>query len=117
MAAFIMSMQLELGKSEVRIVDLEPGDIHTNFNEAVSKGSEAGYGNRVAKTWVAVDRNLKAGPKPDLVAQHILKLIDRRNPPGRILVGDAFQTKIAPFILRFLPQRTRLWGLRKYYGI
>jgi len=117
MAAFIMSMQLELGKSKVRIVDLEPGDIHTNFNEAVNKGSEAGYGDRVAKTWIAVDRNLKAAPNPDLVAQQILKLIDQRNPPDRILVGDAFQTKIAPFILRFLPQRTRLWGLRKYYGI
>jgi short-subunit dehydrogenase len=117
MAAFIMSMQLELGESKVQIVDLQPGDIHTNFNEAVSKGSEAGYGDRVAKTWIAVDRNLKAAPKPDLVAEQILKLIDQRNPPGRILVGEAFQTKIAPLIFRLLPQRTRLWGLRKYYGI
>ncbi len=117
MAALTMSIQLELGRSKVRIVDLQPGDIHTNFNEAVTKGPEKGYGDRVAKTWRAVDRNLKAAPKPDLVARHILKLIDHPNPPGRILVGDLFQTKLAPFIFRFLPQRTRLWGLRKYYGI
>jgi NAD(P)-dependent dehydrogenase (short-subunit alcohol dehydrogenase family) len=117
MAAFTMSIQLELGPSKVRIVDLQPGDIHTNFNEAVTRGSQAGYGDRVAKTWLAVDRNLKAGPKPELVARHILRLIDQRDPPSRILVGDWFQTKIAPFLFRFLPQRVRVWGLKKYYGI
>jgi hypothetical protein len=34
-----------------------------------------------------------------------------------VTVGDTFQSGLAPFIFRFLPQRLRLWGLRKYYGI
>jgi hypothetical protein len=44
-------------------------------------------------------------------------LIEDTHPPPRITVGDAFQTKIAPLIFRFLPQRLRLWGLKRYYGI
>jgi hypothetical protein len=44
-------------------------------------------------------------------------LIDATNPLPRITVGDTFQSKIAPTIFRFLPQRLRIWGLKKYYGI
>ena len=66
---------------------------------------------------MAVDRNMKNAPPPDLVAKHALRLIDSPNPPPRITVGDAFQSKLAPFIFRFLPQRFRVWGLKMYYGI
>jgi hypothetical protein len=60
---------------------------------------------------------MKSAPKPELVARHVLKLIQGNHPPPRTTVGDAFQTKIAPLIFRFLPQRVRIWGLKKYYGI
>jgi NAD(P)-dependent dehydrogenase (short-subunit alcohol dehydrogenase family) len=119
MAAFTMSIQLELADSKVRIVDLEPGDISTAFNDAVTRSSHGDpqYEAKLSKTWEAIDRNMKAAPKPDLVAQHVIKLIDATNPAPRVTVGDSFQTKIAPFIFRFLPQRLRIWGLKKYYGI
>ena len=32
-----MSMQLELEGENIRVVDLQPADISTNFNDAVSK--------------------------------------------------------------------------------
>jgi NAD(P)-dependent dehydrogenase (short-subunit alcohol dehydrogenase family) len=119
MAAFTMSIQLELLDSKVRIVDLQPADISTNFNDAVRKVGEGDslYAAKVAKTWMAVDRNMKNAPTPELVAKQVLKLIDAKNPPARVTVGDAFQSKIAPLIFRFLPQRVRIWGLKKYYGI
>jgi short-subunit dehydrogenase len=119
MASFTMSMQLELADCLVRIVDLQPGDICTEFNEAVSRSTRGDprYDEKVAKTWQAVERNMQAAPKPDLVACHVLKLINDADPPPRVTVGDAFQTKIAPLIFRFLPQRIRLWGLKKYYDI
>ena len=117
MASFIMSIQLELENPNLRLVDLQPADIHTNFNEAVQKGSAGPYAERVTRTWSAVDRNLKAAPKPELVAKQITKLIDEPHPPPQALVGDTFQSKIAPVIFRFLPQRTRIWGLKYYYGI
>jgi short-subunit dehydrogenase len=119
MAAYTMSIQLELPDSEVRIVDLQPADISTAFNDSVPKKAERDprYQARLAKTWAAVDRNMKNAPPPELVAKHALLLIDSPNPPPRITVGDTFQSKIAPFIFRFLPQRVRVWGLKMYYGI
>src|SRR5437588_749939 len=69
------------------------------------------------RAWRVVDRNMKAAPKPDLVARNIAKLIDAANPPPRVTVGDAFQSIVAPFIFRFLPQPVRIWGLRKYYRL
>jgi hypothetical protein len=41
------------------------------------------YEAKLSKTWEAIDRNMKAAPKPGLVAQHALKLIDATNPAPR----------------------------------
>ena len=119
LAAFTMSIQLELPNSQIHIVDLQPGDIHTDFNDAVSKTEklDSRYETRMANTWKAVEHNIANAPKPDLVARRVCELVDRTNPPPRVTVGDTFQAKIAPLIFRFLPQRIRIWGLRKYYGI
>src|SRR5713226_4610229 len=114
MASFTMSIQLELPDARVRIIDLQPGDICTEFNSAVDKGAQHDprYEMRVAKTWEAVDRNMKNAPGPELVAKHVLQLIGATNPPPRITVGDLFQSTVAPLMLRFLPQRVRVWGLK-----
>ena len=119
LSAFTMSIQLELSDSKVRVVDLQPGDIRTDFNQAVSKGDkcDSRYQARMAKTWESVERNMANAPKPELVARHVCRLLDQLNPPSRLTVGDFFQSKIAPLIFRFLPQRVRIWGLKKYYGI
>jgi len=119
MASFTMSIQLELPDSRVRIVDLQPGDICTDFNDAVIKSElpDQRYQAKVAKTWDKAERNMKNAPKPDLVARRVCELIDQTNPAPRITVGDGFQTKIAPLIFRFLPQRVRIWGLKRYYGL
>jgi hypothetical protein len=60
---------------------------------------------------------MKAAPPPELVARRVMRLIDQANPPARVTVGDSFQSIVAPFIFRFLPQGVKLWGLKKYYGI
>jgi NAD(P)-dependent dehydrogenase (short-subunit alcohol dehydrogenase family) len=119
MAAFTMSIQLELPDANIRVVDLQPADISTAFNDAVTRSSahDPHYAMRVTQTWDAVDRNMKNAPRPELVAKHVLQLIDATNPPPRVTVGDLFQSKVAPLIFRFLPQRVRVWGLKRYYGI
>jgi short-subunit dehydrogenase len=119
LASFTMSIQLELGNSRVHVVDLQPGDICTEFNQGVIKITKADrrYDAKVARTWEAVEHTMKNAPTPDLVARHVLKLINADRPPPRVTIGDVFQSKIAPLIFRFLPQRVRLWGLKRYYGI
>jgi len=119
LASFTMSIQLELGNSRVQVVDLQPADIRTEFNKGVSKSVRVDrrYDAKVARTWEIVERNMNSAPSPDLVAQHVLKLVNADRPRPRVTVGDMFQSKIAPFIFRFLPQRIRLWGLKRYYQI
>lgn len=119
LASFTMSTQLELGNSAVHVVDVQPGDIRTEFNEGVIKSTKADrrYDTRVGKTWEVVERVMKNAPAPDLVARHVLTLINANHPAPRITVGDVFQSKVAPLIFRFLPQRVRLWGLKRYYGL
>ena len=115
LASYTMTMQLESPKRNLRFVDLQPGDIKTNFNDAAMRTSMDNP--RVAEAWQTVDRNMEAAPQPELVARRILKIIDREDPPPRVTVGDFFQSAVAPLIFRLLPQRIQLWGLRKYYGI
>jgi short-subunit dehydrogenase len=119
LASFTMSIQLEVGDSRVHIIDLQPADISTEFNEGVKKSTQRNvrYDAKAAKTWEAVEHNMKNAPKPDLVARHVLKLIKDAHPPPRVTVGGLFQAKIASLTFRFLPQRVRIWGLKRYYGI
>ena len=119
LASFTMSIQLELGNSRVHVVDLQPGDIRTEFNQGVIKSARADlrYDAKVARTWEVVERVMKDAPGPNLVARHVLKLVNADRPPPRVTAGDVFQSKIAPLIFRFLPQRLRLWGLKRYYRI
>ena len=119
LASFTMSIQLELDDSQVHIVDLQPGNICTEFNQGViqSAKTDSRYDAKIAKTWETVERTMKNAPGPDLVARHVLKLVNAMQPPPRITVGNVFESKIAPMIFRFLPQRVRLWGLKRYYKL
>ena len=119
LANFTMSIQLELPHSGVRIVDLQPADIRSEFNQSVIQDSKTDprYDSSVAKTWGIVERNMNKAPGPELVARRVLELVNAVEPAPRVTVGDAFQSKIAPLIFRFLPQRVRLWGLRRYYDL
>jgi NAD(P)-dependent dehydrogenase (short-subunit alcohol dehydrogenase family) len=119
MASFTMSMQLELADTRIRIVDLQPADIATGFNDAIAKPPHvpAEYQQRVNRAWMVADRNMKEAPGPELVARQILELIASDDPPPRVTVGGAFQANVAPVLDAVLPHRVRLWALRNYYGI
>ena len=119
MACFNMTLQLELEGSNVRVIDLQPADIRTDFNDKIARdeSGDSRYLAKLTQAWRVADGNMKKAPGPELVAQRIAKLIDDPNPPARVTVGGSFQAVIAPFVFRFLPQQTRLWVLRKYYGI
>src|SRR5262252_4063756 len=63
LASFTMSIQLELPHSGVRITDLQPGDIRTEFNQSVIVSDNvAGGDTKIARTWKVVERNMKNAP-------------------------------------------------------
>ena len=118
MASLTFSAQLELPDDLVRIVDLQPADICTSFNDSIRIDSlQALYGPAVARAWRVADENMKHAPPPEMVANRILQLMADPNPPPRVTVGNVFQSRLAPFMFRFLPQRVRILGLKKYYRL
>lgn len=119
MASWTLTMQLELGDSPIRIVDLQPGDIRTHFNDAMRRdeSDEKRYEARMDQAWRVIDRNMRNAPDPDVVAQRIVQLVEEGTQAPRVTVGDAFQAVVAPNLFSLLPPRLRVWGLRKYYRI
>jgi len=119
MASFTMSVQLELGNSPVHVVDLQPGNICTEFNQSVTPdfNGDLRYSQKLAKVWDISERTMRNAPSPDVVARQVLNLINADQPPPRVTVGDVFESKVAPLIFQFLPQRLRVWGLKWHYGI
>ncbi len=119
LASFTMSLQLELGHPHISLVDVQPGDIRTAFNDGVAQDETKSvlYDERLTRTWRVVDRNLKAAPGPEIVARRIVDLIGQNNPPPQITVGDVSQSLVAPTVFRLLPQSARVSVLRKYYRL
>lgn len=119
MATWTLTTQIELGDSPVRLIDVQPGDTSTEFNDSVRKEgvSHPRYAARVAKTWTVADTNMKHGTKPTEVARQISRLIEHPNPPPRLTIGRPFECVIAPMLYQLLSPRLRVWGFRRYYGI
>lgn len=119
MAAWTMSIQLELAHTHVRLVDLQPADIATAFNNAVLKTDTRDEieAKRVTATWGTVEENMRKAPGPEVVARAVADLLGRQAMPPRLTSGDFFQARIAPLLARFLSQRLQLWGIRAYYRL
>ncbi len=115
MSAFSASLNLELTGTGVRVVELQPGDIHTEFNASVFKGGDSGYEALARRAWMAVEHEIAVAPPPEIVARAVLRLI--RRPMPLATVGGFFQAVVASRVARLAPRSWLLWGIRKYFGL
>ena len=99
LASLTATLRLELSGSGVRIVDVQPGDIQTRFNDAMQPPSDA----RARAAWDAMVASMKAAPGPEIVAAEILRLVQSRAAPTSRVVGDFLQGRLAPLAAKFLP--------------
>ena len=109
------SVRMEMRGFGVRAVIVEPGDTRTGFTAArrifVDQGSP--YAKAVADSVAKMEADEQGGKDPASVAQVVLKLIEKKDPPVRVAVG--FEYKALMFVLRFLPDRLKQFILRKMY--
>jgi NAD(P)-dependent dehydrogenase (short-subunit alcohol dehydrogenase family) len=111
--------QLELPRHDVAFVDLQPGDFRTAFNSTLHPETwnhDSLYGDRFAKTWDVIDKNLQTAPDPADVATAVDRWIDRPRH-GRATAGGFVQAILGPLAARLLPRSAMLAILRAYYRL
>ena len=113
--AYVEAVRMEMKPFGVRAVIIEPGDTKTGFTDARKTylDENSPYAKIVEKSVDKMAQDEQNGRSPKTVADEIIKLIGKENPPVRVAVG--FEYKLLMFILRFLPDRLKQWILTKMY--
>ena len=118
LSAFSTTLDLELQNSGVQIIDVQLGDILTEFNHSMQRHPGTHVGCETTKAaWNRVDRLMRDAPSADWAAKKILKTMKQKPIPRRVMIGEYFQAKIAPFLQRISPQSWVHYGMKRYFGI
>ena len=112
LASLTATLRLELARSGVRIVDLQPGDIQTHFNDVMQPPPDG----RPRAAWDAMVTSMKAAPGPELVGAEICRLVGASDAPPMRVIGDFLQARLAPLAERILPARWMERILLRHYG-
>ncbi len=96
LSGFSRSLGRELRGTGVRVIDFQPGDIRTEFNDRTERVG----GDPAA--WAALERNLRGAPRPDRVAASLVRAIEAGRE-GTVIAGSFFQTVLAPLGQTVLP--------------
>jgi NAD(P)-dependent dehydrogenase (short-subunit alcohol dehydrogenase family) len=120
LSALSDGLSLELTHTDIRVVDVRPGDFATRFHPATRRSGEAlaqAYAPNLEIAWRAIDRNMERAPDPQRVAQALVGIIEGHIRRPAVAVGDFFQARIAPALARRSLRAWVHWGLRAYYGL
>lgn len=113
------TLRLELGPhSPVRVIELQPGDIHTPFHDSMRCQPETEeYARPMKNAYAAITHNVNAAPPPEIVADVILRITRSPNPKPLYTAGDFFQTSLAPLGLRLFSPSLMERALRLFYHL
>ena len=105
--AMTEGLRIELKPWGVKAVTIEPGDVKTGFTAArvYAEGCPDGrsdYGVEFARAIKQMEKDEQGGKGPDTVVREIIRMIKRKNPPVRCVVG--FQYKLFVFLKRIFPK-------------
>lgn len=100
------ALRMEVKPFGVRVVLLEPGDIHTEFtaNRYSTRSAEAYsvYHDAYARALAKIESDERGGAKPELVARTVARIIATPRPRVRYVVGP-FYEKLAVAVKRLVP--------------
>ena len=114
LTGFSKSLALEADRHGIAVVDFQPGDFNTSFNEAMVRSIHADAFQ--GRLWSRLEYNLLHGPSPE-VAVRVLKRALRSKGARTAYTGGIFQAKLAPFLARFAPDRFLRGCIKRYFGI
>ncbi len=117
LAMLAREADLELRPHGVRVCALLPGGTATDFtysrriyNEEESKG----YSSSVKKASAALANMEQGGMTSSLVADSIIKLAERKNPPPVFAAGG--KNNVLRYAYKMLPERFTDWLVRKKFN-
>ena len=104
----------------IRVVLIEPGDIHTNITlnrrTAARARKNSPYLEKFKRAIEVVESDEISGPSPERIAILLERIINTRTPRLRYLTGSAFQ-KLAVSFKKIFPYTLFEWLLMKYYKL
>ncbi|MEX0325640.1 MAG: SDR family NAD(P)-dependent oxidoreductase [Puniceicoccaceae bacterium] len=114
LSSYSRGLMLQLKGSGVSIVDFQPGDYRTAFNEQITRYGE--LSPRQESVWERLEANIAAAPSPEQAARDVLRAL-RKGRSCTVKSGGFFQRKVAPFGLRILPQGLVMALTRRYFNL
>ncbi|MCX6326841.1 MAG: SDR family oxidoreductase [Bacteroidia bacterium] len=118
---FCEALRMEVKKSNIKIVLINPGDFHTNNsanrrNFLAPTGINDPYHEQFEKTLAIIEKDEANGWEPEVLAKKIVKIIECRNPHHRYIIGS-FENRLAVFIKHILPRKWFRMILEDHYKI
>ncbi len=115
------TFEMELCREPIRVVELRPGDIRTDFHKTMEcheSLGEADSTDNIARAYRAYTANMERAPPPERVARLVLNLLDDDGKvPSQLNVGSAFQARIAPLLSNVSPRGWTRLVLKKFYKL
>ncbi len=112
------ALSIEVKTFGIDVVLVEPGDMRTGFTPgrkwAINEGSA--YAPQALKTKGIIEKNELKGGDPDKVARKIVRILRKKHPRFRYMVGKPDE-KLAAVMKNFLPFRLFERILAIFYGI
>ena len=121
LSSLTWALQMELLAEPIRFIDLQPGDICSDFHEQMSRQANypAPYKGNAKRAFAVYDGNMRRAPPPELVARAITELVADNATPHYTAkaVGGFFQARIAPFLSRFALENLKRHCTSRYYKL
>ena len=115
--AIALALRMEVAPLGVGVSLVEPGDIATPFNANMDwgAGGDAAYAERRASCERVVRESLVKAPRPEVVAEVILRALTARRPRVRYTVGP--DSLLVPLGRRLLPDWLSLSLIRDHFKV
>lgn len=120
LSALNESLMYEVKGTGVIVIDLRPGDYHTDFERSVrypaQTGASATVAARLARARAAFERMMSTGPAPAHAAAALRRALFRGRS-DTVRTGRFFQAALAPLLARFGSLRLKRRIQEKYFGL
>ena len=112
---------MEVRQFNIKVVLINPGDFHTNNsanrrNFLAPTGINDPYQEQFEKTLKIIEKDEAAGWEPVILARKIVKIVGKKNPRQRYIIGS-FEQKLAVLLKYVLPGKWFRMILEDHYKI